>query len=72
MPRRRLRPVSGQYHADPPRFLAGREPTAGGSGMVDLIGELPDIHAVLAIPGAYLHLYAATRTQTGTHHRLCG
>ena len=29
----------------------------GRSGMVNLIGELPDIDAVLAMPGAPLHLY---------------
>lgn len=30
------------------------------SAMVNLIGELPDIDAVLAIPGAHLHLYGKT------------
>jgi 5-(carboxyamino)imidazole ribonucleotide synthase len=29
----------------------------GSSAMVNLIGELPDLQAVLAIPGAHLHLY---------------
>ncbi|MEA3302677.1 MAG: 5-(carboxyamino)imidazole ribonucleotide synthase, partial [Pseudomonadota bacterium] len=29
----------------------------GHCGMLNLIGEIPDIDAVLAIPGAHLHLY---------------
>lgn len=32
----------------------------GQSVMVNLIGQLPDAAAVLAIPGAYLHLYGKT------------
>ncbi|VAX04202.1 N5-carboxyaminoimidazole ribonucleotide synthase [hydrothermal vent metagenome] len=35
----------------------GSTALTGHSGMVNLIGELPDIDAVLSIPGAHLHLY---------------
>jgi 5-(carboxyamino)imidazole ribonucleotide synthase len=37
--------------------LGSTEPR-GVSAMVNLIGELPDSAAVLAVPGAHLHLYA--------------
>lgn len=37
--------------------LGSTAPTAR-SALVNLIGELPDIAAVLAIPGAHLHLYS--------------
>src|SRR5204863_2490583 len=35
----------------------GTTAARGYSAMVNLIGELPDPAAVLAIPGAHLHLY---------------
>ncbi len=38
----------------------GSTELTGHSGMLNLIGELPDIDAVLAIPGAHLHLYGKT------------
>ncbi len=38
----------------------GSTALTGYSGMVNLIGELPDIDAVLSIPGSHLHLYGKT------------
>ncbi len=38
----------------------GSTALTGYPGMVNLIGELPDIDAVLSIPGAHLHLYGKT------------
>ena len=35
----------------------GSTALTGHSGMVNLVGELPDMNAVLAIPGAHMHLY---------------
>jgi 5-(carboxyamino)imidazole ribonucleotide synthase len=35
----------------------GPAQAVGSSAMVNLIGKLPDLQAVLAIPGAHLHLY---------------
>ncbi len=35
----------------------GSTALTGHSGMVNLIGELPDIDAVLSMSGAHLHLY---------------
>lgn len=35
----------------------GQTDMVGAAGMVNLIGELPDVDGVLAVPGAHLHLY---------------
>jgi len=35
----------------------GSTALTGYSGMVNLVGELPDTDAVLAMPGAHMHLY---------------
>ena len=40
-----------------PGLPLGVDGRAGTSAMVNLIGTLPDAAAVLAIPGAHLHLY---------------
>ncbi len=38
----------------------GSTDTRGPSAMINLIGALPDISAVLQVPGAHLHLYGKT------------
>ncbi len=47
-----IRAVTGMPLA-PPRV-------AGPSAMVNLIGEVPDVNALAAIPGAHIHLYHKT------------
>ncbi len=47
-----VRAVTGMPLADMPSV----EPTA----MVNILGQLPDVHAVAAIPGAHIHLYGKT------------
>lgn len=61
-----LRAVTGLPLGDPS--------TIGESHMVNIIGELPDSAALLAIPGAHLHLYGKTPRPGRKigHLTLCG
>lgn len=49
-----VRAVAGLPLADPARSCA---PSNGAAAMVNLVGELPDLQALAAVPGARVHLY---------------
>ena len=57
--------VSRGVTAGPGALISKAPEARGPCAMVNLIGELPEPPAVLAVPGAHLHLYGKTEARAG-------